>query len=170
MSKLTEPNEKAAQAVPEIVRFKQPENEREAKALFVVVGRDRAIEWAPGKVKPETVDIQILGSGLPFPPIQTVRAGEVEAVSMEETLARAFSEVLSEWLTPEQRAQVVERNKAQSNPSICHSHDFCDANMAMDQAWKQTQGREVDMQSDEDLALWDAAWEIAKREGFWFKV
>ena len=45
-----------------------------------------------------------------------------------------FSNILRRWLTPEQMAQVIERNMAR-HPGVCHSHDFCDANMAMDEAW-----------------------------------
>lgn len=48
--------------------------------------------------------------------------------------------------------------------SICASHDFCDANMAMDQAFQELLNREPDMQSDADCALWNEAWQIAKTE------
>lgn len=85
-----------------------------------------------------------------------------------EILAKAFSAVLFGWLTPEQRATVLERNKAEGNPSICHSHDFCDANMAMVEAFQNLGVGEIDSQDDEQTALWDAAWALAKSSGFWF--
>jgi hypothetical protein len=46
-------------------------------------------------------------------------------------LAEAFVAVLREWLTPEQFDEVCRRNAVQTDRLVCHSHDFCDANMAM---------------------------------------
>ena len=46
-----------------------------------------------------------------------------------ETLALEFSQGLHVYLTPEQMSEIVERNKNETDPNICHSHDFCDANM-----------------------------------------
>lgn len=44
-------------------------------------------------------------------------------------LALEFSQGLHAYLTPEKMSEVVERNKNEVGPHICHSHDFCDANM-----------------------------------------
>ena len=84
-------------------------------------------------------------------------------------LAAVFAEVLHEWLTPAQMREVVARNEHYGN--ACASHDFCDANMAMDEAFTKTQGRELEMgegtrQSRADVALWNGAWAIAKRMNF----
>ena len=46
-----------------------------------------------------------------------------------ETLALEFSQRLRNYLTEEQMVDVVRRNLAETSPGICHSHDFCDANM-----------------------------------------
>lgn len=61
-----------------------------------------------------------------------------------EILAREFSATLREWLRPDELAEVVKRNKAETNNYICHSHDFCDANMAMLEAMETVVGIDVD--------------------------
>ena len=84
-----------------------------------------------------------------------------------ETLAKAFSAVLAEWLTPEQRLEVVSLNKGASNPHICYSHDYCDANQAMIDALERS-GAEFDCENDAQGKLIDEAWDIAKANQFWF--
>ncbi|ABM97114.1 hypothetical protein [Methylibium petroleiphilum] len=93
-------------------------------------------------------------------------------------LAMAFAAKLHEWLSPEEMAEVVARNAASTDPLVCASHDFCDANMAMAEAFEATQGREIlfpsdvesgactQEQSDADLALFNSAWDLAKAAGF----
>lgn len=49
---------------------------------------------------------------------------------------------------------------------VCHSHDYCDANMVMEAAFKAAFHREPDLDSDEDANLWNDAWFVAKRAGF----
>lgn len=88
-------------------------------------------------------------------------------VADRETLAKEFSKILAGWMTPEQQQTVIERNKAETNASICHSHDFCDANQAINDAMKVT-GIEWDGQNDFHNTLTDAAWQIAKENSFWF--
>jgi hypothetical protein len=48
-----------------------------------------------------------------------------------EQLATEFVDELRDQLTPAEFAEVRKRNAAETNPLICHSHDFCDANMVM---------------------------------------
>lgn len=86
-------------------------------------------------------------------------------------LAAAFATVLHEWLTPAQMRAVVERNELMEDDVCCASGDFCDSNMAMDEAFTKTQGREIELgegtrQSRADVALWNGAWAIAKRMNF----
>ena len=52
------------------------------------------------------------------------------------------------------------RNKSAA-PGICHSHDFCDANMVMHAAFCRSFGNppgDSDMADDE---LWNEAWKLA---------
>lgn len=90
-----------------------------------------------------------------------------------EQLARVFAGVLKEWLTPAQMWAVVNMNAAHGNdPSICASGDFCDSNMAMDEAFKRM-GLEVlpgdpdEGMLQETVDLWNAAWQLAKVNKFW---
>lgn len=88
-----------------------------------------------------------------------------------EKIAAEFTAILKEWLG-EDFKEVVERNRTETDSGICHSHDFCDANMAMEEAFKKVVGREPFLSEDEgeaqekrteeDSAVWSAAWDIAK--------
>ena len=53
---------------------------------------------------------------------------------------------------------VATLNAAEKNPEICHSHDFCDANEVMAEAFAAVVGRSIDLQSDADSELWSEAW------------
>jgi hypothetical protein len=81
-------------------------------------------------------------------------------------IAIGLGRVLREWLTPDEMDTVRARNKAQDHPSVCHSHDFCDANEAMAEAFQSVVGAEIDLQDDSHLALWGDAWTMAKASGF----
>jgi len=82
-------------------------------------------------------------------------------------VANAFSRILRERLAPEELRQVVERNRAETNPDVCHSQDFCDANMAMNDAFEEAMDRGFDYGGDEaDEEIWEAAWELAKTYDF----
>lgn len=61
--------------------------------------------------------------------------------------------------------KVIERNDAETYRGVCHSHDFCDANMTMAAAFEAVVGREPigDGVSDADLALWNSAWDHAAK-------
>lgn len=74
-------------------------------------------------------------------------------------VARKFAAVLEAWLSPQDFAELRRRNAAETDANICHSHDFCDANMAMDAALRACG---VDNAAAVDR-LWTAAWEIATR-------
>lgn len=102
----------------------------------------------------------------------------VDALSHATDAAWAFVRVLSEWLTPEQMHMVaaVNHDNGVSYP-CCASHDYCDANMAMDEAlqsvfglnlfelssvtWSRNECRAGDM-SEMACELWDRAWNHGK--------
>lgn len=86
-----------------------------------------------------------------------------------ETVATEFSKVLRTWLTPAEMSEVVRRNSEQKDPNICHSHDFCDANMAMDEALRNLRvdmDAEGALQDDNLIDLWNASWGLAKSREF----
>jgi hypothetical protein len=73
-------------------------------------------------------------------------------------LGKRFVTILEEWLTPEEFEAVRTRNDDRV-PGVCASHDFCDANAAMDQAFEDVLGRSANV--DSDNALWGRAWDWA---------
>lgn len=62
---------------------------------------------------------------------------------------------------------VLERNAAEPDPAICHTHDFCDANMLMAAAWQECFPHEAFcLQNTFHTELWSAAWQQAKAAEF----
>lgn len=89
-----------------------------------------------------------------------------------KALAAAFAAILKEWASPEEWVTMRRANAGYSDPTICASHDFCDANMAMDEAFDKLgiaapgdEGCEDGTSEHEAAcALWNAAWAMAKKE------
>jgi hypothetical protein len=87
-------------------------------------------------------------------------------------LADMFGTVLREWLTQGQLMEVRRRNNAYGvEADVCASHEFCDANMAMADAFELALGRPLlpedrDGMAPDDVDLVNEAWKIAKRNGF----
>lgn len=86
-----------------------------------------------------------------------------------DQLTEQFVTVLKEWTTPEDFAEMQRLNAAETNPSICHSHDFCDANMAMLEAFEMmgvTSSVDYEdaysVEAEHARCLWNAAWALAK--------
>lgn len=88
---------------------------------------------------------------------------------LRRRLAHKFACLVKLELTPAQVAEVRRRN-AKYPPGICATHDFCDANVLMDYAFREIYGRgaleseDGSEQQESDCADWSAAWEIAKRD------
>jgi len=78
------------------------------------------------------------------------------------TIAARFVSLLRAMLTPQQFAEMQNLN-AVADAGICHSHDYCDANMVMAAAFAQIVGRESNLESDN--SLWSAAWVYAMTHG-----
>lgn len=79
-------------------------------------------------------------------------------------LAKAFAEEMNDTLTTAEIDEVNRLNAAETNPNICHSHDFCDANEVMLAAMARF-GVEFDT-SNSLHELLDKAWGIAKGAEF----
>lgn len=77
-------------------------------------------------------------------------------------LATEFVSVLKSWLEPVQFLQMRFRNARQENANICHSHDYCDANMAMLAAYSKLTGTpEDDVDIDDSVEIMGEAWTLA---------
>lgn len=84
--------------------------------------------------------------------------------AVTRALADRFAFELRGWLSRREWDEVLARNAREpADSAVCHSHDFCDANMAMDEAFAVVVGRTPDTGSDADAKLWSAAWADAKR-------
>lgn len=96
-----------------------------------------------------------------------------------DKLATAFVATLREWLTPAELEKVRVTNtgfRQRGDFKICASHDVCDANMAMLEAFTAAFGRGPHMADDAaagtcsdadvetEVALWCDAWQIADRD------
>jgi hypothetical protein len=85
-------------------------------------------------------------------------------------IAFQFSMGLRKALSPDQITVINARNAAESNPSVCHSHDFCDANEVMDDAFRNVTGASVTdpetVNDDANLSQWNIAWSIARAARF----
>ncbi len=81
-------------------------------------------------------------------------------------IADGFRSVLRSWLTESQLVEIDRRNREEKNDDICHTHDFCDSNMAMLEAVERSIGRDMNIGEDEDNALFNDAWTLAKADGF----
>lgn len=90
-------------------------------------------------------------------------------------LANEFITVLNNWI-PGDMAEVIKRNSENLADSCCATHDFCDANMAMDEAFKKVMNREFIFWDDDkpeteelhraDTELINKAWALAKSNNF----
>jgi len=90
-----------------------------------------------------------------------------------EDLAAEFVSVLKLWLDPVEFLTMRMLNAVEQDDLVCHSHDYCDANMAMDRAFRKFGADplpDIDQDdvsaapSDEACAAttrWNEAWEAA---------
>lgn len=81
-------------------------------------------------------------------------------------LAREFGSLIQQDLGRAEFRQVIERNKNEDDSSICHTHDFCDANMLMSQAFQTVFERPFDGNYDPHIKVWNDAWQVAKAADF----
>ena len=85
-------------------------------------------------------------------------------VKPAEQIGIRFAQVLREWLTDAEWLEMRRRNVEHVNDGICASHDFCDANMAMHQAFMDCGQPDPaeNPQDDAVLTLWGDAWQWAQ--------
>ena len=103
-------------------------------------------------------------------------SGKVDVVNVEQAvlIAEEFGRELGEYLTAKEKAAVIIRNSGQTDRgakySVCHSHDFCDANMAMDAAYKKVMKKQINANDESQLVYWNTAWNIAKHHNFYWEI
>ena len=80
-------------------------------------------------------------------------------------LAVEFSRILNNWLTKQDIESINEANK--KDPNFCASHDYCDPNEAMLEAYENISGSTpVGFLATALLSLFREAWAIAKLSQF----
>lgn len=79
------------------------------------------------------------------------------------TLAIRFERLLRREVGEKNWDVMLEANRKEPNPGICHSHDYCDANESMLAAWGEVMQEALDVGSDEHMAATDVAWELWRR-------
>ena len=90
--------------------------------------------------------------------------------SRVQRLSVRFSELLREGLSAVEMAEVLSKNANEQNAQVCHTHDFLDANQVMLDAIADLGFRDLDLAeplSDASIALWNAAWNLAKSNNFY---
>lgn len=81
-----------------------------------------------------------------------------------EVIGNRFALILNSWLTPEQLEAVKSENAKDTTTLNCASHNFCDANMAMVEAFEFFQEELPDDDGDQaQFDLWNKAWDYAKK-------
>ncbi len=84
-------------------------------------------------------------------------------------LAKMFGQVLQGWLSLHQMRAIIDRNNSRDDMT-CATHDFCDANVAMVEAYCKVTGKtedDIDLQDHETSELLNDAWAIAKSADFY---
>lgn len=89
------------------------------------------------------------------------QAAQVLPMQAEKVGAK-FESMLYATLGDENYAEAAARNRREPDPLICHTHDFCDANQVMMDAFSAVLGYEPDIQSEADMAIFDAAWAVGR--------
>lgn len=93
----------------------------------------------------------------------------MSTITSNEEIAKLFSSILKQWLNAEQLEELVELTKTETDPSICHSGDYCDSNMAMHAAFVQLGIMTEDdslSETQELTDLWNECWDYAKANLF----
>jgi len=96
----------------------------------------------------------------------------VKSPEVVETLAKEFSKLIFEYIGKDKLLRVVELNKTEENDTTCHSHDFCDANVFIADAFK-IYGIDPEndfgefLQDDNCIDIWNSAWNLAKENDFY---
>ncbi len=92
-----------------------------------------------------------------------------ERDELASKIAKEFCRQLRAELSSDAIGTIIDLNNDETNPQICHTHDFCDANMVMHTAMEQVDSSLVTVDaftSDKTTTLWSMAWTLAKKSEF----
>lgn len=77
-----------------------------------------------------------------------------------DRMAREFIRILRRDMTPEDFQEMRRANRV-APPGVCASHDYLDANEAMQEAWDKVMRVRFDPAKSEHAAMWSRAWSRA---------
>lgn len=83
---------------------------------------------------------------------------------LPQAVGDKFAKLLRRELTDAEFREMRVRNREEPDSGICHSHDFCDANMPMAEALLVVTGCEPSFDHDAITELWNQAFDYAKAE------
>ena len=87
--------------------------------------------------------------------------------AVAEMLTNKFGAALRTHISPDEMDEVITSNQGETNPGICHSHDFCDANVVLYEVFIS---HCIDVADEGGIArwgqLWGKVWNRAKAQGF----
>jgi len=83
-----------------------------------------------------------------------------------QKISNAFNNKMREWLDDDEFNSLIKKTKSQTDPNVCHTHDYCDANVIMDECFVEILGREHDCASQTDADIWNDAWTLSKQNLF----
>lgn len=83
---------------------------------------------------------------------------------LPQAVGDKFAKLLRRELTDAEFREMRVRNREEPDSGICHSHDFCDANMPMAEALLIVTGCEPSFDHDAITELWNQAFDYAKAE------
>lgn len=86
----------------------------------------------------------------------------------EILIADKFSKNLIDSLDDHEIQSIIQLNNTEHYSTCCATHNYCDANMPMSDAFEEVVGREINLQSEEDIMLWNMAWKRARDNDFYY--
>lgn len=91
--------------------------------------------------------------------------------STEIAIANEFSRILREWLTADQMEAINKSNHESNFEGGCASHEYCDPNEAMLEAFEIATGNPWDFDGNEsvrnaEMELMNSAWDLAMKNNY----
>jgi hypothetical protein len=127
----------------------------------------------PGSIAGKQADF-LQWHGYKAPPA-LIAAWEAGTMVLPEApkLAKEFSRLMREAVSPKELDLANHRNMDPDYANCCATHDFTDANVCMSEAFAvlgydtaPPDGVSLDVATDAYSHVWNAAWDLAKQEGF----
>lgn len=87
-------------------------------------------------------------------------------IPSQKELAAAFLIEMRKALPKKTLKEIDKRNKGEQNQLLCHSHDFCDPNQVMIDAWESLSSTAFSLRNTKHLVVVNRAWDLTKSEGF----